>query len=203
MLPPPVWYQMGLSVGSVDYRETAGDPTPSLGSAYALYRDARQTVSSQDLMGITILVPKDSGLTQAVEAINSVWQRELSLFFSVEEVDQEDFETRLADGDYTIAIAPVTCTDGSVYTFLQNFSADGLCHYSDLTYQALLDQSAAAGSSTVRCELLAQCERQLLESCAVVPLFAQQKRLLLADGVDGLIFDPYGPVLDLTWTTKQ
>ena len=193
----------GLSVGSVDYRETAGDPTPSLGSAYALYRDARQTVSSQDLMGITILVPKDSGLTQAVEAINSVWQRELSLFFSVEEVDQEDFETRLADGDYTIAIAPVTCTDGSVYTFLQNFSADGLCHYSDLTYQALLDQSAAAGSSTVRCELLAQCERQLLESCAVVPLFAQQKRLLLADGVDGLIFDPYGPVLDLTWTTKQ
>ena len=193
----------GLSVGSVDYRETAGDPTPSLDSAYTLYRAARQTVSSEDLMGITILISKDSGLTPAVEAINSVWQRELSLFFSVEEVDQEDFETRLADGDYTIAIAPITCTDGSVYTFLQNFSADGLCHYSDPTYQALLDQSAAAGSSIARCKLLAQCERQLLESCAVVPLFAQQKRLLLADGVDGLIFDPYGPVLDLTWTTKQ
>ena len=36
-----------------------------------------------------------------------------------------------------------------------------------------------------------------------MPLFARQKRLLLADGVEGLVFDPYGPVLDLTWTTKQ
>ena len=193
----------GLTVGSVDYRETAGDPIPSLGNAYNLYRAARQTVSSSDLMGITVLVPQEAGLTQAVEAINSVWQRELSLFFSIEEVPQEDFQERMDDGDYTIAIAPVTCTDGSVYTVLRSFSADGLCHYDDITYETLLAQSAAAASSSARCELLAQCERHLLESCAVVPLFAQQKRLLLADGVDGLVFDPYGPVLDLTWTTKQ
>ena len=43
----------------------------------------------------------------------------------------------------------------------------------------------------------------LLAGCAAVPLFAQHKRLLLAGGVEGLVFDPYGPVLDLTWTTKQ
>lgn len=46
---------------------------------------------------------------------------------------------------------------------------------------------------------MAQCERQLLESCTVVPLLAQQKRLLLANGVRDLIFDPFFPVLDLTW----
>lgn len=55
----------------------------------------------------------------------------------------------------------------------------------------------------MRCQLLAQAERQLLAGCAAVPLFAQHKRLLVADGVEGLVFDPYGPVLDLTWTTKQ
>ena len=42
-------------------------------------------------------------------------------------------------------------------------------------------------------------EQQLLESCTVVPLMAQQKRLLLADGVRDLVFDPFFPVLDLTW----
>ena len=62
---------------------------------------------------------------------------------------------------------------------------------------------AAAGSSATSCQLLAQSERQLLAWCAAVPRFAQHKRLLLADGVEGLVFDPYGPVLDLTWTTKQ
>ena len=41
--------------------------------------------------------------------------------------------------------------------------------------------------------------QQLLESCTVVPLMAQQKRLLLANDVRDLVFDPFFPVLDLTW----
>ena len=193
----------GLAVGSLDYRQAAGDPSPSLNSAYALYRAARDSVSSADLMGITLLLPEGSGLTRAAEAVNSVWQRELSLFFSLEEVPQAELEERLAAGDYTIALAPVTCTDGSVYTLLRSFGPDGLTGYDDPVYETLLAQAAAAGSSEVRCQLLAQAERQLLAGCAAVPLFAQHKRLLLAGGVEGLVFDPYGPVLDLTWTTKQ
>ena len=193
----------GLAVGGIDYRAAAGDPSPTLNGAYTLYRAARQTISSSDLMGITVLVPAGAGLTQAVQAINSVWQQELSLFFSLEEVPQEDFDQRLADGDYTIALAPVTCTDGSVYSFLRSFGPDGLTGYADTSFETLLAQAAAAAGSETRCALLAQAERQLLSGCAVMPLFAQQKRLLLADGVEGLVFDPYGPVLDLTWTTKQ
>ena len=193
----------GLSVGSLDYRQTAGDPSPSLGSAYALYRAARETVTSADLMGVTVLAPAGTGLTQAVEALNSVWQRELSLFFSIEEVPREDFDARIAAGDYSIALAPVSCTDGSVYTLLRAFGPEGLGRYADTGYETLLAQSASATGSALRCALLAQAERQLLAECVAVPLFAQQKRLLLADGVEGLVFDPYGPVLDLTWTTKS
>ncbi len=192
----------GLDVDGIDYRAAAGDPTPSLGAAYTLYREARQSLSSADLIGVTILVPAGSGLTQAVESINSSWQRELSLFFSVEEVGQEDFDARLTSGDYTIALAPVTVTDGSVYTLLHSFSAEGLCRYGDTDYAALLAQAALA-TGEERCALLAACERRLLAECVAVPLLSQQKRLLLADGVEGLVFDPYGPVLDLTWTTKS
>ena len=36
----------------------------------------------------------------------------------------------------------------------------------------------------------------------MVPLVAQQKRLLIADGIEGLVFDPFTPVLDLTYTRK-
>lgn len=46
-------------------------------------------------------------------------------------------------------------------------------------------------------------ERQLLNDAVTVPLFAQQKRLLIAPGIQNLIFDPFGPVLDLTYTTKE
>ena len=62
----------------------------------------------------------------------------MSLFFSIEEVPDETFDARMADGEYTIAIAPVTCTDGSVYTLLRSFGPDGLCRYDDVGYETLL-----------------------------------------------------------------
>ena len=65
-----------------------------------------------------------------------------------------------------------------------------------------LSASATATGST-RCSLLAACERQLLEQAVAVPLFTQQKRLLVANGIEGLVFDPFGPVLDVTYATKS
>ena len=43
---------------------------------------------------------------------------------------------------------------------------------------------------------------QLLERYVAVPLFTQQKRLLVANIIEGLVFDPFGPVLDVTYATK-
>lgn len=194
----------GLTVDGISYRDAAGDPTPSLGDADTLYRAARQSLTSSDFNHVTLLLPAGSGLTQAAEEINGEWQKEFSLFFSVEEVDQETFEQRLADGDYSIALAPISAESGSVYNMLSQFTVQGggLTGYSNSLYAARLAESTQQTSS-VRCKLLAECERQLMEDCVVVPLFAQQKRLLLADGIDGLIFDPFGPVLDLTYATQK
>ena len=84
------------------------------------------------------------------------------------------------------------------------FTAEGggLTGYSDPLYTERLAESAQQ-TGRARCALLTECERQLLEGCTVVPLLGQQKRLLVADGIKGLVFDPFTPVLDLTYTTKN
>ena len=170
----------------------------------ALYLAARQGIETTAFNGVTLLLPKEAGLTELAEQINSAWQKDCSLFFSVEEVPQEEFDARIASGNYTIAFAPIRAEGGSVYQMLRQFTAGGggLTGYSDELYTARLAESAQQTGSA-RCQLLAQCERQLLESCTVVPLFAQQKRLLIADGIQGLIFDPFTPVLDVTYATKN
>ena len=194
----------GLTVDGIDYREAAGSPTYSVSDPRALYLSARQGMASSDFNGVTLLLPKDAGLTELAEQINGAWQKECSLFFSVEEVPQEEFDARLASGSYTIALAPIHAEGGSVYQMLQQFSAEGggLTGYADPLYSARLDECTQLTGSA-RCKLLAECERQLLQSGTVVPLFAQQKRLLLADGIEGLVFDPFIPVLDLTDTQKK
>ncbi len=75
--------------------------------------------------GVTILLPKEAGLTELAEQINGAWQKDCSLFFSVEEVPQEEFDKRLAAGSYTIALAPIRAEGGSVYQMLQQFTAEG------------------------------------------------------------------------------
>ena len=190
----------GLAVDGMNYRDTAGDVTPAAVDARALYLTARQTLTTSDFNKVSLMVPAGSGMTSAAEEINGVWQKEFSLFFSVEEVDEETFAKRLAEGDYTIALAPISAEGGSVYQMLQQFTTAGgsLTGYADTVYADRLALSAQQ-TGKARCALLAQCEQQLLESCTVVPLMAQQKRLLLANGVRDLVFDPFFPVLDLTW----
>ena len=82
-----------------------------------------------------------------------MWQKEFSLFFSVEEVDEETFAKRLAEGDYTIALAPISAEGGSVYNMLNQFTAagGGLTGYADSLYATQLQASTqATGSSRCR-----------------------------------------------------
>ena len=194
----------GLSVDGIDYRKSAGNPLPAITDPRTLYLNARQGMASSDFSGVTILLPKEAGLTELAEQINGAWQKDCSLFFSVEEVPQEEFDKRLAAGSYTIALAPIRAEGGSVYQMLQQFTAEGggMTGWSDPIYSQRLAESAQQTGSA-RCALLADCERQLLESCAVVPLLGQNRRLLVADGITGLVFDPFTPVLDLTDAQKN
>ena len=195
----------GLTVDGIDYRQTAGDVRPAFGDPRALYIAARDGgVSPSDFGRVSLLLPSGSGLSDTAELINSAWQKEFSLFFSVEEVEPEEFQKRLENGSYTMALAPVQAEGGSGFSALAQFSptGGGLTGYSDALYTTQLSASATATGST-RCSLLAACERQLLEQAVAVPLFTQQKRLLVANGIEGLVFDPFGPVLDVTYATKS
>ena len=160
-------------------------------------------VSPSDFGRVSLLLPSGSGLSDTAELINSAWQKEFSLFFSVEEVPQEEFDARLASGKYTIALAPIRAEGGSVHQMLQQFAGDNnLTGLTDPLYAGTLSESIQR-TGTARCQLLRDCERQLLEGCTVVPLLGQNRRLLVADGITGLVFDPFTPVLDLTDAQKN
>ena len=194
----------GLNVDGMNYRSTVGNVSSAAVDVRALYLSARQGMANSDFNKVTLMIPAGSGLTEAAETINGAWQKELSLFFSIEEVDEETFQKRLSEGDYTIALAPISAESGSVYSMLAQFTTAGgnLTGYANALYATQLEASTHA-TGAARCRLLGECERQLLSDCVAVPLFSQQKRLLVASGIKGLIFDPFGPVLDLTYTTKE
>ena len=90
----------------LDYRETAGDPLPTIPEPKALYLAARQGMATSDFSGVTLLLPKNAGLGELADQINSAWQKECSLFFSVEEVEQDEFDAALPLGNTPLPLRP-------------------------------------------------------------------------------------------------
>ena len=93
----------GLTVDGLDYRETAGDPLPTIPEPKALYLAARQGMATSDFSGVTLLLPKNAGLGELADQINSAWQKECSLFFSVEEVEPVSYTHLQKAAEKTIA----------------------------------------------------------------------------------------------------
>ncbi len=191
----------GIEVEGVDYRLENGSALPSTVNAADAFAETLSVLSMNDLKGITLMIPEGYNLDSYVDAINGAWQKELSLYFSVEVVDIDTFNSRLASGDYTIALAPITLTQNDLISFLSGLNSSYGLGYTSSSYTALL-QLASASSGTQKRALIYQAECMLLQEVVLTPLFTQQKRLLVDAAVSQLVFDPFGPVLDLTYTTK-
>ena len=52
-------------------------------------------------------------------------------------------------------------------------------------------------------ERYAQLERMLLAQAPITPLFFQADRLVMVSGIQGLVFDPFIPSVDVTFATKK
>lgn len=166
-----------------------------------LYREALAQLELNQISGLTVLVPE--GAAQLFGQINQEWQRELSLFCNVQELPLGELQQRLADGDYQIALAPCTPPDGEPLHFLAQFGPESPVAFSSgAVQQALAEAASFPADSAGRSAALAAAEAALLEECPVVPLFTQTKALLLSPGIEGVVFSPFAPSLDLTWATR-
>ncbi len=189
----------GVSVDGYDYRASVGSARAASTDAKAAFAQALTEVGAENLKGLRILVPQSADAAY-LEALNSLWQKDYSLFFSVDTVADDAFWERYDSGDYAIAFVPLSLSQSDPLSMLSPFSDMAL--FQDVSFSSLLRQAAAA-SGKAKCDAIFSAERRLTDSCEVVPLYAQEKRLLVDPSISGLRFDPYGPLLDVTCAEKK
>ena len=194
LIPPAV------TVQGENYREAAGSIRPSFGSASDLCREGLAALGVSRFENITLLAPEGSDYLQLAQSVNQQWQKELgaySAYFPVKQLSLEDLNARVASGDYQIALLPLSLSSDSAAQLLGETA--GLAAWNDSGWQNQLAALFADGTHTAADD--AALERGLLESACAAPLWFQTKALLVQPGVEGLVFRPFGPVLDLTNAT--
>lgn len=196
LIPPAV------TVGGSGYREQAGSTLPAEQNAASLYRTALAELNTGSIRGITVTVPQsNSSIAAAFDQLNQQWQSELGLYFNVQQLSDEDLQAALNIGDYSIILVPLSVGENSPAAWLQLFGSGDLGAWQSYSYA-----HAAAALDPNDSDYLQQCvslEQSLLEQCVVIPLFFQTQQLLLSPKVDRVVFDSFGPTVDLTWATKQ
>ena len=197
LIPPSV------TVQSTSYRQQAGTILPAaVSNVRELCRQGLESSGLTRFDNIQILMPQNQSVQEMVSQLNQQWQQDLgafSAYFSLKQVTQQELEQALQTGSYQIALVPLTSTSNSAAAMLKTFAAGAWTGLVDSTFDQAMEGVNSA-SQTAAGQISA-CEKLLMDQYSVYPLWYEQQALLLAPNIKGVVFNPFGPVLDLTWAT--
>ena len=191
LIPPQV------SAEGQSYRELAGKILFESEDPLTLYKSGLAQAGLERLSNISVLVPQGQ-LAELFSSINQQWQVELSAFFTVREMPLEEIWQAVEEGDYQIALVPLTPAEDDPLSLLQQLAEGQWNGWQDPTFEAACRQEAENFALEGSAQRAAQLERQLIVDCPVTPLFYQTDYLLVDPQVSGLVFQPFGPVIDVS-----
>ena len=149
-----------------------------------------------------MLYPEGSTYQTLIEQVSQQWQKELgafSAYFTLKAMPLDELKSTVASGDYQIALLPFSPSSADSAAFLQQCTGGALTGWQSASFDSQVSQ--LSGQLDTSAEQIAQAEQTLLAGGAISPLWYQDQALVMAQGVDHVVFDPFGPVLDLTWAT--
>lgn len=193
LIPPSV------TCGIDSYRESVGRAIPGKADAMALYRTALEEMGTSSVRGVTVTIPNTESARTAFGRINQQWQSQLGIYCNVEECPSEELASRLDRHKDDILLYPLSMNEDSPLLWLETVGS-ALNGGEKEEYDALLADISRLSPARSR---LAEAEKYFLQQAVAVPLYWQSQLLLISPNVQHLVFDPFGPTIDLTWATKN
>lgn len=195
----------GVSIDGSSYRDQTGDMTVyglNSDSAKSHYQAMLNATGVQQVTGLSVLIAENDSVNneQYFGYLSQVIQRELNLFLTVETVDQSEFDSRLANGNYDLAIVSLEADFDHPISILEDFqtgSAENNTGYSDSTLDSYLDQLYRGGDGEAGlCKL---AEQHLLDSGIFLPLYYQTSYLAVNKSVSGVFLNPQNGAVDFRY----
>lgn len=177
------------------YRSLAGGPFYLKQSA-----QASQTLSSglkelnlSSMDSVTVYCPDDANIKLMLNEMIASWNKQFNNYFNMKPLSNDDLQSRMQSGDYSIIICSVKPASDGPLAFLSQFtsnSSNNPAMWKDSTYDSLV-ASAQTKSGKDAATLYAAAEKRLNEQAVFYPLYYEKSYYALAKGVTGIIFHPY------------
>ncbi|MDD3193004.1 MAG: peptide ABC transporter substrate-binding protein [Oscillospiraceae bacterium] len=190
----PVPPAVTLNGGS--YREQAGDDDGLGDLPYAaseLYQIGLKELAADSAPSLTLICPDTGGIPLLLSQLQRQWWDALGVFINIEPLEQSELASRIAAGDYDLALCAVKASYDSPEAVLsQLYGAGSLTGWQNDQMADYMAQAKSASTAAGVLFAYRAAERMLTENGIVLPLFYETSYYVTAPSVSGLQFSPFG-----------
>lgn len=139
----------------------------------------------------------------AIRKIIQDWQQLFGITVSakVESVEAAELDTRVKNGNYQCALAPISTDAQTATEFLCSFkSGANICRFSSQNFDTLLSQLLMAGSDESVIEGCTAAQQYLIQNAVICPLFFQSRHIAANSDITSINILHSGNVIRLNET---
>lgn len=184
----------GITIQGKKYRDIVPDRTLSVYDAGAsqIWERALIATGTESVDNVKITVPDSFAGSDMIYDITGRWQSDLLFYCGVEIVSDSEYETKLAEGSFDIALVEVGCGDNSAYEFLKYFSDSRLFSgNSDSGFIFSLNGIRTAVSLTDGADRINKAESAIIGDYIFIPLCYEKEYLVYKDKAADLAYYPF------------
>jgi oligopeptide transport system substrate-binding protein len=156
---------------------------------------AKSELGVESFDGIKLLVSTDTIDAGFLHAVTRQWQDVLGCYISIEEVTASDFESSIADGDYQLALYPVTGNYNSGISVLEQFAYDDVIKVSDELCSSIASLRTVGNFSELVTEF-SDIESRILEENNFIPLFYKNTYMITRNVNEDIVYNPFTGAVD-------
>ncbi|MCI8776541.1 MAG: peptide ABC transporter substrate-binding protein [Oscillospiraceae bacterium] len=193
----------GISFLNKSYRELISEKTvavdedgkpisydPELALSY--YKKGMSNMGLQSLENIKILVPEDIMDTEYLHLVTQNWQTLFGFYIGIEEVPEDEYYNRIDDGEYTMAIYPLSGSYNNPLAVLEEFeTGNSSWGFSDSRVDSVIDEVRMLDNYNNGLELIAEGEKAILNNFEFIPVFYKTEYEVMGQGNDDILYDPF------------
>lgn len=186
---------LGVSVAGRKYRELVSDESFNLydkEKALTLWNRELKANNYVSIDGLKITVPESFGGTDLVSNVTGQWQQNLEFYCGVEVVSENEYQLKLSNGTYDIALVEIQSESGTAGGFLDYFSSNNdlitpNTRYAVAGAAAQISKAENLGKAT---ELYTKAEQNIIDSYEFIPICYGNEYFIFPDNVTDLNYDP-------------
>lgn len=194
----------GISFLNKGYREINADKASAVSSsdgeliaydpdkAMEFYNAGMEQMGLKSLENIKLLIPENFMDTEYLHSVTQNWQTLFGLYVGIQELPIDDYNSCIGNGDYTMAIYPLSGNYNDPVSVLEKFEAENNeFGYANSTLQGIIDDIKKLGNYNDGVELYSKAENVIINDFAFIPIFYKKEFFIMGTGNHDIIYDPF------------